>query len=1164
MLTRISILMLAVALFLGTPANAQPANDECVGATPIDLGVNLIDTTGATSSIDPAGSVPCAVLGALSADCWYSFTPAESGLLNITTCDAAGIDTDLVVYDGDCSTLNELACNGDSTGATGCQLYYSEVDVIVFAGVTYLIRIGEWGTASTGGLNNVTLTLSTLLPVDGLTCGELNPGAGDGMMVANWTNLDSYDSINVYIDGALADTVAGGDTSYTSGPYTTPSTVQICLEPILGATVGPQVCCDATLNLAAPPNDECAGAIEVFEGVNVADNNGATNSPDPWDPTNCGVLGAMTNDVWFTYTATDNGELNVQTCDAAGVDTDLVAYEGICGALNQIACNGDATTGLPGCQPFYSDMSFIVLAGETYTIRLGCWSGAGCAGTNNMTLTLNPIAGIPPTSLICTDQGPGTGVVDVTWQNNDTYDSINVLVNGVLETTLGGTDTAYSTVPVTPGLTLEICLEALVGGVPVPLACCTADTTAIAPSNDECFTFIEAFEGVTAVSNLGATNSPDPFDPLNCGVLGGLNNDVWFSYTALADGQLNVQTCDGTTPGIDTDLVMYAGDCGTLSQIGCSGDAAGLAGCQPFYSDMTAPITAGETYYIRLGAWADTEGVTNMTIAELAPVLNDECADAVDIPEGDTAISTQGATNSIDPYDDLTCPGTFLGVMNNDIWYTHTATETGILVVKTCDQATWDTDLVAYEGVCGAMTQIACNGDGIDPAAGVACGGFTSYMEVPVTSGEPYVIRVGSWTGGASGTGTLTLAYDLCAAVSDFAGTAECDTGDVTLGWNINGIYDSYEIYRDGTLIADPDGADSSYLDPGVAPGSYSYEIYAVCASGVSFSQTAVVNVAAYSGETDLVFGLEGFDDIDSVSAISAALTAAGLSVLVTDIAPADFGCLGSAGIQRVWVMTGTYPNDYRISVADGDALAAANIAGKGMYFEAGDHWGFAHTVSQLDTRDGVDDLAVIDGDDSFLSMDGADSTLGLDLSDQIGIPYNQANLAGSDWTDQINAAVADAAGPEAAVIWMASGGVYNTGVFYNTDSGGKFISQSWEFGGFGGDQNEIANRYIAALAGTPPPPPGGQFLRGDVNNDAGFNIADAVAMLAALFSGGASPVCSDAADANDDGGLNIADAVSILASLFSGAAPPPAPGPNVCGPDPTDDALDCAVSTCM
>ncbi len=60
-----------------------------------------------------------------------------------------------------------------------------------------------------------------------------------------------------------------------------------------------------------------------------------------------------------------------------------------------------------------------------------------------------------------------------------------------------------------------------------------------------------------------------------------------------------------------------------------------------------------------------------------------------------------------------------------------------------------------------------------------------------------------------------------------------------------------------------------------------------------------------------------------------------------------------------------------------------------------------------------------------------------------------------------------------------------------------------------------------------------GRFI-GDANCDDGVNIADAVATLSYLFSGGAA-CCLTNMDANGDGGVNIADAVAVLSYLFSG-----------------------------
>jgi hypothetical protein len=89
-------------------------------------------------------------------------------------------------------------------------------------------------------------------------------------------------------------------------------------------------------------------------------------------------------------------------------------------------------------------------------------------------------------------------------------------------------------------------------------------------------------------------------------------------------------------------------------------------------------------------------------------------------------------------------------------------------------------------------------------------------------------------------------------------------------------------------------------------------------------------------------------------------------------------------------------------------------------------------------------------------------------------------------------------------------------------------------------------------------------FRRGDVNGDGAFDISDPVALLGALFAGAGPLVCADAADSNDDGANDVADAISLLNALFvPGSPPPPAPGPAVCGTDPTVDALGCGATIC-
>jgi hypothetical protein len=84
-------------------------------------------------------------------------------------------------------------------------------------------------------------------------------------------------------------------------------------------------------------------------------------------------------------------------------------------------------------------------------------------------------------------------------------------------------------------------------------------------------------------------------------------------------------------------------------------------------------------------------------------------------------------------------------------------------------------------------------------------------------------------------------------------------------------------------------------------------------------------------------------------------------------------------------------------------------------------------------------------------------------------------------------------------------------------------------------------------------------FRRGDSNADGTPDISDGVFTLNFLFLGGSAPVCFDAADTNDDGRVDLSDAAALFNYLFLGGAAPPAPGPEECGDDPTDDELgDC------
>jgi subtilisin-like proprotein convertase family protein len=129
----------------------------------------------------------------------------------------------------------------------------------------------------------------------------------------------------------------------------------------------------------------------------------------------------------------------------------------------------------------------------------------------------------------------------------------------------------------------------------------------------------------------------------------------------------------------------------------------------------------------------------------------DECVTAQPVTNGLWEFSTVEGTTSSDPYNEDQCEGTYLGVMTNDVWFAYEACGNGSMTVSTCDLVDFDTDIVVYEGTCGSMTQISCNGDGD------GCGGYSSILTTDVTEGNSYFIRVGGWSDSSIGGGELLV-----------------------------------------------------------------------------------------------------------------------------------------------------------------------------------------------------------------------------------------------------------------------------------------------------------------------------------------------------------------------------------------------------------------------
>ena len=118
---------------------------------------------------------------------------------------------------------------------------------------------------------------------------------------------------------------------------------------------------------------------------------------------------------------------------------------------------------------------------------------------------------------------------------------------------------------------------------------------------------------------------------------------------------------------------------------------------------------------------------------------NDDCAGAIAVGLGTTAIDTSLATTSPEVWP--------CALGGSDLWYTYTAANDNDIVLSLCGSS-YDTAIEAFTGSCGSLVSVGCNDD--------ACGLQSTLVIGGVTSGTTYTFRVGGFNG-AAGLGTLDV-----------------------------------------------------------------------------------------------------------------------------------------------------------------------------------------------------------------------------------------------------------------------------------------------------------------------------------------------------------------------------------------------------------------------
>ncbi|RKY07720.1 MAG: hypothetical protein DRP66_06085 [Planctomycetota bacterium] len=219
--------------------------------------------------------------------------------------------------------------------------------------------------------------------------------------------------------------------------------------------------------------------------------------------------------------------------------------------------------------------------------------------------------------------------------------------------------------------------------------------------------------------------------------------DVWHSYTPDSNEVVDISLCGSS---LDTTLVVYDSCGGT--ELVCNDDYC------DYQSLVTAALTGGETYMIRVAGYDETTGDYDLTITDAPePPYNNTCQDANEVVPYSPPVT--GSTTLAYGTDITSCTTGD----TRDVWYYLIPTISGRYLIDAND-SDYDTSLAVFDD-CGG-TELVCNDDYCNYDYFGRPDNVTSRIIVSLVEGETYYIRISGYAGGGGNYSLkVTLASDI-------------------------------------------------------------------------------------------------------------------------------------------------------------------------------------------------------------------------------------------------------------------------------------------------------------------------------------------------------------------------------------------------------------------
>lgn len=369
-----------------------PSNDLVCNAITLVLNAATVcaNTTCATATGDPLFSNSPA-----NNTVWYSYTPATTGVYNFVMTRPVGQTTGLLygwlgIYTatGSCPTLT-------LTETTPTNLFFdlttlASVTLVtpsLTAGTTYYFMIDGFSGAS--GAFCTQLITPPAAPACVTNIAPTNAATGVAAPIAtlSWNTAATATAYDIYFDTLnppiFIGTIAGTSTPITGLSFNKTYYWYVVPKNNGGPATGcvSNVTSFTTINPPpAPANNDCAAAISV--GLYSGTINGTTISATASvGAPACTPTTGDDDDVWYQFTALQNGTGVITVTGGVGFDAVVAAYSGTCGTLALVGSCVDNTAN--------GGVETLILptltAGQTYYLRIYSYSTT-TGGTFTMTL----------------------------------------------------------------------------------------------------------------------------------------------------------------------------------------------------------------------------------------------------------------------------------------------------------------------------------------------------------------------------------------------------------------------------------------------------------------------------------------------------------------------------------------------------------------------------------------------------------------------------------------------------------------------------------------------------------------------------------------------------------------------------------------------------------